>query len=207
MNINLMNVEKSISTMLLLPEIALYLIPYNFPRELVHLIVSFMLPQPYFLEEHKNGTISKDGKSSSTLANNSYERYARTCKLQPKPGTKVKFISSKTQGYFCFGISDEMINMNVGLFMGLGSYQSQLNRFRFYYYCDGRTNNEIACSSTSAYEETNHFELQFNHDSTFALSINNIVQPKKYEIPKEFYIYFGLYNSGSTITLPSLDEH
>jgi len=192
--------------MLLLPEIATYLIPYVFPRELVHLILSFMLPQPYFLEEHKNGKITKDGKSSSTLANHSFERYARTCKLEQKPGTKVKFTSSNTQGYFCFGISDELITNNVGLFVGLGSYQSQLNRFSFYYYCDGRTNNEIACSSTSAYEDTNHFELHFNSDSTFNLLINNIIQPSKHQIPKEFYIYFGLYNSGSMISLPDHND-
>jgi len=202
---NYLNLEKSVWSMLLLPEIAVYLIPYIFPRELVHLIVSFMQPQPYFLEEHKNGAITKDGKSSSTLVTYSFERYARTCKLEPRAGTKVKFISSNTQGYFSFGISNELITKSIGLFMGLGSYQSQIGQFRFYYYCDGRTNNEIACSSNSAYEESNHFELLFNSDSTFTLSINNVIQPKKFEIPKEFYIYFGLYNSGSMITLPTHD--
>jgi len=201
-----MNSEKSVLSMLFLPEIATYLIPYIFPRELVYYIVSFMQPQPYFLEEHKNGEITKDGKSSSTLVTYSYERYARTCKLEPRAGTKVKFITSNTQGYFSFGISEELITKRVGLFMGLGSYQSQLNRFKLYYYCDGRTNNEIACSSNSAYEETNYFELYFNSDSSVTININNVMQPTKYEIPNEFYIYFGLYNSGSKITLPVHDD-
>jgi len=201
-----LNREKSVLTLLLLPEIATYLIPYIFPQELVSYIVSFMQPQPYFLEEHKNGEITKDGKSSSTLVTYSYERYARTCKLEPRAGTKVKFTTSNTQGYFCFGISEELITTSIGLFMGLGSYQSQLNRFKLYYYCDGRTNNEIACSSNSAYEETNHFELLFNSDSTVTLFINNVIQPTKYDVPKEFYIYFGLYNSGSKITLPVHDD-
>jgi hypothetical protein len=202
MSVKCLNREKSVSAMLFLPEIATYLIPYIFPYELVSYIVSFMQPQHYFLEEHKNGEITKDGKSSSTLVTYSYERYARTCKLEPKAGTTVKFSTSNTQGYFGFGISEELITKSIGLFMGLGSYQSQLDRFKLYYYCDGRTNNEVACSCNSAYEETNHFELLFNSDSTATLSINNVVQPAKYEIPKEFYIYFGLYNSGSKITLP-----
>jgi hypothetical protein len=201
-----LNLEKSVWTMLALPEVAIYLIPYIFPRELVHLIVSFMQPQPYFVEEHKNGEITKDGKSSSTSDSFSFERYARTCKLEPRVGTKMKFTTSNTQGYFCFGISNELITKSVGLFMGFGSYRSQLDRFRFYYYCDGRTNNDIACSSNSAYEDTNHFELHFNADSTFSLFVNNIIQPKKYEIPSEFYIYFGLYNAGSMITLPSYND-
>jgi len=206
MSLNHVNREKSVLAMLLIPEIAVYLIPYIFPVELVYFIVSFMQPQPYFLEEHKNGEITKDGKSSSTLVTFSYERYARTCKLEPRAGTKVKFITSNTQGYFSFGISDEIITKTIGLFMGLGSYQSQLNRFKFYYYCDGRTNNEIACSNNSAYEETNHFELHFNSDSTLTLVINNVIQSTKYKIPKEFYIYFGLYNSGSKINLPLHDD-
>jgi hypothetical protein len=201
-----LNLEKSVWTMLALPEIAIYLIPYIFPRELVHLIVSFMQPQPYFVEEHKNGEITKDGKSSSTSDTYSYERYARTCKLEPRVGSKMKFTTSNTQGYFSFGISNELITKSVGLFMGLGSYRSQLDRFRFYYYCDGRTNNDIACSSNSAYEETNHFELHFNADSTFNLFVNNIIQPEKYETPSEFYIYFGLYNAGSMITLPPSND-
>jgi hypothetical protein len=203
---NRLDFEKSVWTMLALPEITIYLIPYIFPQELVYLIVSFMQPPPYFVEEHKNGEITKDGKSSSTSDTFSYERYARTCKLEPRVGTKMKFTTSNTQGYFSFGISNELITNRVGLFLGLGSYRSQLDRFRFYYYCDGRTNNDIASSSNSAYEETNHFELLFNVDSTFTLFVNNVKQPKKYEIPNEFYIYFGLYNSGSMITLPTYND-
>jgi len=198
--------DKSVSTLLLLPEIIDYVVPYYlFPRELFLLIVSFMQPPPFTIEEHKNGVVSQDKKSSTTSLNSfdgsTLERYARSCKIEPRPNTKVKFSASNLRNFFSFGISNKLITSNIGLFTGLGSYQSQREQLQFYYYCDGRTNNDLSCTCNCAYEDTNYFELHFNSDSTFTLLINNVIQPTNYEIPKEFYIYFGLYNAGSVITL------